>query len=536
MCHWLRMPTDFATSRRGAEAGQVERLGEMHAELVGLGPAHGADHRADADDVDRQDCAGRDRLFAFDQRAHRRHVAQADFGRRPSIAAIARRIRRWRGSRTQLKPSASTVAALAIARAFRPARLAENIALDLADAELADQWSSSWVSTPSAVVSMPRLSARVTMARMIAALRLPDGGAAHEALVDLDLVERRLLQIAERGIAGAEIVEREPHADRLQPGEHLVGRVIVGEEHAFGDLQLELRAAGRRLRRWRARRSSADSGSTNWIGDRLTAMRTLLGPFGRFEAGGAQHPFADLRIRPASSASGMNMSGEIDPRVGWCQRTSASKPEISSLRALTIGWYCELQLAARDRLAQVGLEHLPVLRPRCASRARRSSSCRARRPWRRRARGRRCGPARRRSSPRVGAMRDPDRRADRDVMALDHVRHARPAGSAPGEASSKAGRRRLPGSTALNSSPPSRPTWPSSPITLVSRCATCLQQRVADRVAERVVDVLEPVEVDQEQGAAASADARRCAAPRRASGASACGWAGRSANHIRRGG
>ena len=54
----------------------------------------------------------------------------------------------------------------------------------------------------------------------------------------------------------------------------------------------------------------------------------------------------------------------------------------------------------------------------------------------------------------------------------------------------------------MNSSPPSRPTWPWSPITLVSRCATCAQQGVADRVAERVVDVLEPVEVDQEQGAA----------------------------------
>ena len=33
--------------------------------------------------------------------------------------------------------------------------------------------SSSCVSAPSAVVSMPRLSASVTMARMIAALRLP---------------------------------------------------------------------------------------------------------------------------------------------------------------------------------------------------------------------------------------------------------------------------------------------------------------------------------------------------------------------------
>jgi hypothetical protein len=55
-------------------------------------------------------------------------------------AAIARRISRWRGSRMHWKPSASTVTLLAsFARVLRRARLAEDIALDLADAELADQ-------------------------------------------------------------------------------------------------------------------------------------------------------------------------------------------------------------------------------------------------------------------------------------------------------------------------------------------------------------------------------------------------------------
>jgi len=36
-------------------------------------------------------------------------------------------------------------------------------------------------------------------------------------------------------------------------------------------------------------------------------------------------------INPVSSATGMNCSGEIRPRTGWCQRTSASKPTISPL-------------------------------------------------------------------------------------------------------------------------------------------------------------------------------------------------------------
>ena len=76
---------------------------------------------------------------------------------------------------------------------------------------------------------------------MIAALRLvsDEAGSADEALVDLDLVEGRLLQIAERAVAGPEVVERKPDAELLQLGESLVGRIALGEEDAFGDLELE---------------------------------------------------------------------------------------------------------------------------------------------------------------------------------------------------------------------------------------------------------------------------------------------------------
>src|SRR5690606_16578946 len=42
------------------------------------------------------------------------------------------------------------------------------------------------------------------------------GAGINEALVDLDLVERGGAQVAERRIAGAEIVEREAHAELLE--------------------------------------------------------------------------------------------------------------------------------------------------------------------------------------------------------------------------------------------------------------------------------------------------------------------------------
>src|SRR3546814_8974997 len=65
------------------------------------------------------------------------------------------------------------------------------------------------------------------------------GRAANETLVDLDLVERRRLQIAERRIAGAEIVEREADADFLQRREHPVRFGRIAQEDTFGDLEFE---------------------------------------------------------------------------------------------------------------------------------------------------------------------------------------------------------------------------------------------------------------------------------------------------------
>jgi hypothetical protein len=44
------------------------------------------------------------------------------------------------------------------------------------------------------------------------------------------------------------------------------------------------------------------------------------------------------RISPLSSATGRNASGESKPRLGCCQRISASAPLIRPLARSTIGW------------------------------------------------------------------------------------------------------------------------------------------------------------------------------------------------------
>ncbi len=88
----------------------------------------------------------------------------------------------------------------------------------------------------------------------------------------------------------------------------------------------------------------------------------ILGPFRRFEAGGAQHPFADREDQAG-------FLGERHEQAGRDHAAGRMVPADQRLEAgqlLGLGvdhrLILELELAARDRLPEVGLEDLPVLR------------------------------------------------------------------------------------------------------------------------------------------------------------------------------
>ena len=55
--------------------------------------------------------------------------------------------------------------------------------------------------------------------------------------VDLDHVDREAAQVAERRVAGAEVVDGEAHAERLQVEQRLDRRLDVVHQHALGDLE-----------------------------------------------------------------------------------------------------------------------------------------------------------------------------------------------------------------------------------------------------------------------------------------------------------
>ncbi len=58
----------------------------------------------------------------------------------------------------------------------------------------------------------------------------------HEGAVDLDDVDAELAQIAERGVAGAEIVDGDAAAEILDAGDEAARFVDVVDRRAFGDL------------------------------------------------------------------------------------------------------------------------------------------------------------------------------------------------------------------------------------------------------------------------------------------------------------
>src|SRR3712207_9517337 len=61
----------------------------------------------------------------------------------------------------------------------------------------------------------------------------------HERAVDLDLVEREPLEVAQRGVPRAEVVERQAHAEGSQPLQDGHRAPRVGHHGVLGDLALE---------------------------------------------------------------------------------------------------------------------------------------------------------------------------------------------------------------------------------------------------------------------------------------------------------
>mmetsp|Transcript_21607 Transcript_21607/g.51304 ORF Transcript_21607/g.51304 Transcript_21607/m.51304 type:complete len:202 (+) Transcript_21607:628-1233(+) len=123
---------------------------------------------------------------------------------------------------------------------------------------------------------------------------------------------------------------------------------------------------------------SAKPASSNCSGDTLTATGSTARPSARQRrncwAAWRSSSAPRATIWPVRSAAGMNSTGLTRPKPGRCQRTRASKPLSSRLRATNLGWYsstnshcsmaapsaCSISSSVPDRLAMPGSKSTTV--------------------------------------------------------------------------------------------------------------------------------------------------------------------------------
>ena len=175
----------------------------------------------------------------------------------------------------------------------------------------------------------------------------------------------RCLQIGERAVADAEIVERQPHAVGGQATQEAVALLLeILHQHAFGDLELEPgRLEAGRLERIADRRQElAVAQLCRREVDRDGKIPAPLPPGRGLTTGLAQHPGAE---RP-DQAVGLGRRDELarrhQPAFGMVPAHQGLDADQAPARELQLRLVVQHELAPLQRLAQLALEPAACLR------------------------------------------------------------------------------------------------------------------------------------------------------------------------------
>ena len=327
----------------------------------------------------------------------------------------------------------------------------------------------------------------------------------HERAVDLQDVRRHLPQVVERGVAGAEVVDRDPHAGVVQLAQRAEAGVAVRHGGALGDLdgqamRVERRAAHRvqdgrhhvrvrELARAQVHREAE-------VGRTAVAAVPVAQPAARL----ADRPRAHLHDQAALLGDRKELVRRRAGRAPGAPTGSAPRRRPSR----RTGGSRAAGSRAADRRARA--RATAPARSRSRRRRARASPCRTARCARRRAPW--PGTSRRPRPPPAasGPHPRPARRARCRSSALSRS-SAPPARS--GCAISRCSRSATPTASStppiashstVNSSPPKRATVSSGPQHPLDARGHLAEHLVAGDVAEAVVDPLEPVHVQEVHG------------------------------------
>ena len=238
-------------------------------------------------------------------------------------------------------------------------------------------------------------------------------------------------------------------------------------------------------------------GLRNWTGDRFTAILMGAGHCGGGAAGFAQHPLAERFDQPGLLGDRDELGGETRPRSGWRQRTSASAQLTDLAGEVDHRLEVEGELVLDQRLAQISLERATLAHLHVHVGIEEAVSVAALG----------LGPVQRDVGiaeqlvgvdVRIGRHGDADAGADAHLMAVDIERRPDGFEDALGEC---AGVGRTPRHGLQDGELVAAEAGHRVEVAGAGEQARAdgLQQGVAGRVAERVVDRLELVEVDAQE-------------------------------------
>ena len=319
-----------------------------------------------------------------------------------------------------------------------------------------------------------------------------------EGAVDLDLVERQALQVAEARVAGAEIVERDAHAEIADLVQEQARRARVLEQHRLGDFDLEPARVEAGFAQHLLDRLD-DVAAAELAGRQVDGHAHMVRPRRARPAGLAQHPFAEID----DQAHFLGDGNELGRRDHAAQRVRPAQKRLAggNLARLQIEQRLveDLEGVVGERVAKVELKAAARVRPHVHLGLEEAPGAALVG----------LGPVERhvgdleqvvRPGGVVGRQRDADAGADDDLMPVDLVGLAERGHDAPGQRRRfvAAGDRRLHDDELVAAEARDDVGRAHQPAQAIGHGA---QEHVAARMAERVVDLLELVEVDEHDGA-----------------------------------
>ena len=181
-----------------------------------------------------------------------------------------------------------------------------------------------------------------------------------ELAVDLDRLDREALDVVQRRVAGAEVVEHQPHAEALEVLQHGGRRGALLHQDALG--QLEPQALGRHAGLAQdggelvGQRGLRELAAGEVDGQAGKVDRGVGGPARELAAGLAQHPAPERDDQPALLGDGDERAGEHDALARVAPAHERLDPDDPALVEVDERLVVELELVALERVAEVVLE------------------------------------------------------------------------------------------------------------------------------------------------------------------------------------